>query len=157
MGMPKTLQQELRQQVPFANLEVEVFLGVLRTADVLLAPEAALLRQHDLTFAQYNVLRILRGAGAAGASCGEIAERMVSRDPDVTRLLDRLEARGLVRRLRDERDRRVVRATITRAGRALLAPLDESLPAVHRRQLGHLSRRQLETLAELLALARTPP
>jgi DNA-binding MarR family transcriptional regulator len=155
--MPRSLQREIRQRVPFADIEEEVFLSVLRTADALLQPEAALLRTHDLSFAQFNVLRILRGAGADGASCGDIAERMVKRDPDVTRLLDRLEERGLVRRFRDRRDRRVVMAAITDAGRALIAPLDESVPAVHREQLRHMTRKQLETLAHLLALARTPP
>ena len=155
--MPRALQHELRQTVPFTSIEEEVFLNVLRTADALLQPEAALLRTHDLSFAQFNVLRILRGAGKGGASCGDIAERMVKRDPDITRLLDRLEERGLVRRFRDADDRRVVMAAITDAGRALIAPLDDAVPAVHRKQLRHLSRKQLETLAELLALARTPP
>lgn len=155
--MTSPLQRELRQGTPFTNLEEEVFLNVLRTADALLQPEAALLRTHDLSFAQFNVLRILRGAGADGASCGDIADRMVNRDPDVTRLLDRLDERGLVRRFRDARDRRVVVAAITEAGRALLAPLDDAVPAVHRDQLRHMTRQQLETLAELLTLARTPP
>ena len=155
--MSHSLQHELRQRVPFTDIEEEVFLGVLRTADALLQPEAALLRAHDLSFAQFNVLRILRGAGPDGASCGDIAERMVKRDPDVTRLLDRLEDRGLVRRVRDGRDRRVVMAAITEAGQALIAPLDDAVPAVHREQLGHMTREQLETLAELLAVARTPP
>src|SRR5690606_2208029 len=111
----------------------------------------------DLSCAQCNVPRVVRGAGSQGASCGDIAGRMVKRDPDITRLLDRMEERGLVRRFRDADDRRVVMAAITEAGRALIAPLDDAVPAVHRRQLGHMSRKQLETLAELLALARTPP
>jgi|SRR5690606_22339757 len=155
--MPRALQDEIRQNMPFPSIEEEVFLSALRTADALLQPEAALLRAHDLSFAQFNVLRILRGAGSQGASCGDIAGRMVKRDPDITRLLDRMEERGLVRRFRDADDRRVVMAAITEAGRALIAPLDDAVPAVHRRQLGHMSRKQLETLAELLALARTPP
>jgi DNA-binding MarR family transcriptional regulator len=155
--MTSRLGRELRQGKPFANLEEEVFLNVLRTGDALLQGEVEVLRGAELTFPQYNVLRILRGAGAAGASCGQIGERMVTRDPDLTRLLDRLEARGLVRRARDARDRRVVVAAITEAGLAVLKSLDAPVARVHRERLRHLSREQLETLAELLALARTPP
>jgi DNA-binding MarR family transcriptional regulator len=142
---------------PFADIEEMVFQHVLRTAEALLEPEVALLRAADLSFAQYNVLRILRGAGAGGLPCGEIAARMVNRDPDITRLLDRLEARGLVRRSRDEQDRRVVVADITAAGLAVLKPLDGPVARVHREQLAHMSREQLESLAELLEIARTPP
>ena len=154
--MPSALMRELRQEKPFANLEEEVFLGILRTGDALLQGEVDILRTAELSFAQYNVLRILRGAGVSGASCGDIAERMVNRDPDLTRLLDRLETRGLVHRARAPEDRRVVVATITPAGRELLNQLDGKVAAVHRDQLGHLTREQLETLGELLALARTP-
>ena len=142
---------------PPAGIEETVFQQVLRTADALLEPEAALLREADLSFAQYNVLRILRGAGAEGLPCGEIAERMVNRDPDITRLLDRLEARGLMRRARDRRDRRVVVAGITAAGLAVLRPLDGPVTRVHRDQLAHMTRKELETLIGLLEKARTPP
>ncbi|MDQ2669800.1 MAG: MarR family transcriptional regulator, partial [Gemmatimonadota bacterium] len=114
--MDSVLARELRQGKPFANLEEEVFLNVLRTGDALLQREVEVLRTEGLGFAQYNVLRILRGAGEDGASCGDIAERMVNRDPDLTRLLDRLEAGGLVERSRLETDRRVVVAKITRKG-----------------------------------------
>ena len=155
--MPSTLGRELRQGKPFANLEEEVFLNVLRTGDALLQGEIEVLRSAELTFPQYNVLRILRGAGVAGASCGEIGERMVNRDPDLTRLLDRLETRGLVSRSRDANDRRVVVASITEEGKAVLKSLDGAVARVHREQLRHMSRRQLETLAELLALARNVP
>jgi DNA-binding MarR family transcriptional regulator len=139
------------------DIEEMVFQHVLRTAEAMLAPEEALLRAADLSFPQYNVLRILRGAGAGGLPCGEIAARMVNRDPDITRLLDRLEARGLVRRSRDQRDRRVVVADITAEGLAALKPLDGPVARVHRDQLAHMSRRQLETLIELLEIARTAP
>ncbi|MEP6729993.1 MAG: MarR family transcriptional regulator, partial [bacterium] len=135
----------------------EVFLNMLRSSDVLLQGETETLREVQLTFAQYNVLRILRGAGKGGAPCGAVAERMVNRDPDVTRLLDRLEDRGLVQRSRDKQDRRVVIAGITSAGLALIKPLDAAIAQLHRAQLRHMSRAQLEQLAELLALARTPP
>lgn len=155
--MKSALGREIRQGKPFANLEEEVFLNVLRTGDALLQGETAVLRAADLTFAQYNVLRILRGAGTNGASCGEIAERMVNRDPDLTRLLDRLESRGLVRRSRDAHDRRVVVAVITDAGKEVLGSLDAPVGRVHREQLRHMTRQQLETLADLLALARSSP
>ncbi len=141
---------------PVAGIEEVVFQQVLRTAEALLEPEVAVLRTADLSFAQYNVLRILRGAGT-GLPCGEIAARMVNRDPDITRLLDRLEARGLVRRSRERKDRRVVVADITTEGLALLEPLDAPVTRVHESQLAHMSRAQLEKLAELLELARTPP
>ncbi|MDQ3138438.1 MAG: MarR family transcriptional regulator [Gemmatimonadota bacterium] len=133
-----------------------MFLNVLRTGDALLQREAEALRAMELTFAQYNVLRILRGARPQGATCGEVGERMVNRDPDVTRLLDRLEARELVRRSRHAQDRRVVVAVITEKALALLKPLDAAVPRLHREQLRHMSRAQLELLAKLLVLARTP-
>ncbi|MDF2770623.1 MAG: Transcriptional regulator, MarR family [Geminicoccaceae bacterium] len=155
--MKSALGLEIRQGKPFANLEEEVFLNVLRTGDALLQGETEVLRAAELTFPQYNVLRILRGAGTNGASCGEIAERMVNRDPDLTRLLDRLESRGLVERSRDARDRRVVMATITDAGKEALKSLDVPVARVHRERLRHMTRQQLETLAELLALARSSP
>ena len=155
--MDSALAREIRQGKPFANLEEEVFLNVLRTGDALLQREVEVLRTEGLGFAQYNVLRILRGAGEGGASCGDIAERMVNRDPDLTRLLDRLETGGLVERSRLETDRRVVVAKITRKGRAVLERLDGKVADTHRQQLRHMTREQLRTLAELLALARTQP
>ena len=155
--MASSLRREIRQRKQFVAFEEEVFLNVLRTGDALLQRETEVLREADLTFAQFNVLRILRGAGPDGLPCGEIATRMVTRDPDVTRLLDRLDRRGLVRRSRAENDRRVVVAVITDAGLAVLKPLDAIIPRVHRDQLRHLTRAQLETLAELLVLARNPP
>jgi DNA-binding MarR family transcriptional regulator len=155
--MDTSLRRELRQEKPFTSIEEVVFLDVLRTADVLLQGEVAVLRGVDLSFAQYNVLRILRGAGKGGLPSMAIAERMVNRDPDVTRLLDRLEERGLVVRTRDSADRRVVHASVTRDGLALLKSLDAPVLKVHRDQLSHLSKKQLETLASLLEAARTRP
>jgi DNA-binding MarR family transcriptional regulator len=99
---------------------------------------------------QYNALRILRGAGEGGLPCGGLAERMIHRVPDVTRLLDRLEARGLVRRRRESEDRRVVRAWITDKGRQWIAPLDAALVELHQTQLGHLGERKLKQLVRLL-------
>src|SRR6266849_6704672 len=101
---------------------------------------------------QYNVLRILRGA-PEGLPCGEIASRMITRDPDVTRLLDRLEKRGLISRCRETKDRRTVMARITQEGLKLLTRLDEPVQADHRKQLGHLGRERLRTLTELLRVS----
>src|SRR6516225_11715251 len=111
------------------------------------------LKAEDLSATQYNVLRILRGA-PEGLACGEIASRMITRDPDVTRLLDRLEKRGLISRWRETKDRRTVMARITPEGLALLSRLDEPVQAAHRKQLGHLGRGRLRTLAKLLGLLR---
>lgn len=113
-----------------------------------------LLKPSDLSPAQYNVLRILRGAGPTGATCGDVTGRLVKHDPDVTRLLDRLERRALTVRSRDASDRRVVRTRITKAGLKLLAELDEPVDALHERQLGHMDERELAELRALLALVR---
>jgi DNA-binding MarR family transcriptional regulator len=152
--MTTSLRAELKQTRPFGSLEQEVFLNVLRTADHLLRGEVEVLREADLTFAQYNVLRILRGAGRDGITCGGISERMVTRDSDITRLLDRLEARGLVERVRDARDRRAILSRITKTGLALLEELDEPVAAVHTRQFRHMTRTQLQSLGRLLEIAR---
>lgn len=150
------LQCEIKQTKPFESLESEVYLNLARTADVLQRWEVELLKPHDLTASQYNILRILRGAGGEGHRCAEIGARMISRDPDITRLLDRLEKRGLVRRARDTKDRRVVMTCITEEGTALLAKLDEPVESTQRRLLGHMSRTDLETLNRLLEAARAP-
>jgi DNA-binding MarR family transcriptional regulator len=113
-----------------------------------------ILKPEDLSSTQYNVLRILRGA-PQGLPCGEIAKRMITRDPDITRLLDRLEKRGLISRSREARDRRTVMARITGAGLKLLARLDEPVQAAHRKQLGHLGRQRLRLLTGLLREARS--
>jgi DNA-binding MarR family transcriptional regulator len=152
--MHSRLQHEIKQRIPFASLQEEVFLSALRTADCLLAGEVAVLREAGLTFAQYNVLRILRGALPGGLSCREISDRMVTQDSDLTRLLDRLETAGFVTRKRDPQDRRVILPRITEKGLAVLDGLDKPVARVHRDQLRHMTRQQLETLAELLATAR---
>lgn len=152
--MTGRLRQEIRQKKPFTSLEEEAFLNLLRTANALSQGLAALLKSAELTPTQYNVLRILRGAGREGLPSGEVGERMVTRDPDVTRLLDRLEKRGLVKRWRDAADRRVVRARITRAGLEVIALLDEPVVQMHLRQLGHLGAERLRELVALLEDAR---
>jgi DNA-binding MarR family transcriptional regulator len=111
------------------------------------------LKAENLSSTQYNVLRILRGA-PQGLPCGEIAGRMITRDPDVTRLLDRMEKRGLISRARDSRDRRMVLARISAEGLKLVNRLDEPVQQMHRKLLGHLGRERLRALGELLAAAR---
>ena len=130
------------------------FLQIQKTADALMKDVTDVLKPARLSPTQYNVLRILRGAGAAGLACGKIADRMITREPDMTRLLDRLEKRQLIRRGRDTADRRVVRARITGNGLNVLAGLDKPVVAAHKRQLGHLGRRRLQELIRLLGDVR---
>ena len=144
------LKQEIKQKRPFRSVQEEVMLALARTADIMAAPMNDLLRAADLSSSQYNVLRILRGAGEEGLPCGEISTRMVRRDPDLTRLLDRLEARGLVHRARSTTDRRVVTATITPAALKLLAGLDEPVDATLKRTLAGVPAARLRTLLEIL-------
>ena len=148
------LRETIRQGKPFRSLEAEAFLNIEHTADALMRGLAELLKDADLSPTQYNVLRILRGAGPGGLACGEIAGRMVTRDPDVTRLLDRLARRGLIARARDGRDRRVVTTTITPEGVVLVGRLDRPVEQLHARQLSHLGERSLARLVELLEKAR---
>jgi DNA-binding MarR family transcriptional regulator len=135
-------------------LEEEVFVSFQRAADWLLQGVERLLKPHGLSPAQYNVLRILRGAGPEGLSCREVAERMVTRDPDMTRLLDRLEKQGLLSRERRKDDRRVVTTRITPQGLDLLQRLDQPLRELHRRQLRHIPAARLKALARLLEEVR---
>ena len=129
------------------------FLDLQRTCDLLTRGPAQILKNEDLSHTQYNVLRILRGS-PDGLPCGEIANRMITRDPDITRLLDRLEKRGLISRWRETKDRRVVLGRITPNGLKLLTRLDQPVEEAHRKQLGHLGKDRLRALAELLAAAR---
>lgn len=126
------------------------YLAIVQTAEQLQRGFAELFKPHDLSLVQYNVLRILRGAGPDGATCSAVSHNLIQHDPDVTRLLDRLEKRGLIERARDTKDRRVVRTRISKAGEVLLAELDEPVEALHARQLGHLGSRRLAELTELL-------
>ena len=135
------------------NLTRDTFLALLKTAGDLERQVAELLRERDLSVTQYNVLRILRGSGDTGATCGQIGERLIKHDPDVTRLLDRLERAALVERTRDPEDRRVVRTSITRAGLALLGDLEAPIDELHRRQMGHMSDEALDSLCRLLGVA----
>jgi DNA-binding MarR family transcriptional regulator len=134
--------------------EEAAFLELLRTTDILTRGLVPLLKAEAISANQYNVLRILRGS-PEGLPCGEIANRMITRDPDITRLLDRLEKRGLISRCRETKDRRMVMARITPDGLKLLARLDDPIQEGHRRQLGHLGRERLRALTELLRAARS--
>lgn len=149
-----SLQQEIRKKKPFDLAEQEAFLNIIRTASFLDGGFDALFKQHGLTNAQYNVMRILRGEGARMPSL-TVAERLVTRVPDITRLVDRLETAGLVRRDRSTEDRRVVYVSITARGLSLLAELDEPVRALHRAQLGHMAKKELAELSRLLVRART--
>jgi DNA-binding MarR family transcriptional regulator len=125
----------------------------MRTNEMLSHRFAQVFKDADLSPTQYNVLRILRGA-SEGLACGEIGNRMVTRDPDMTRLLDRLEKRSLVSRCRDTKDRRTVWTRITPEGVELLARLDGPVRAAHQELLGHLGSKRLKQLTDLLRLAR---
>jgi DNA-binding MarR family transcriptional regulator len=133
--------------------EEVLFLDLLRTTDMLTRALDRILKTGALSGTQYNVLRILRGT-PEGLPCGEIASRMITRDPDITRLLDRLEKRELISRCRETKDRRMVMARITPQGLRLLAQLDEPVKETHRKQLGHLGRERLRGLTELLHVSR---
>jgi len=152
--VPGKLVQEIHQTKPFELIEEEALLNITRTAEVIGQRTTEFLRGHQLSPAQYNVLRILRGAGEAGATCSQISERMISRDPDITRLLDRMEARALLRRERSKEDRRVVVTTISAEGLALLGTIDEPLRNFLRDRMRTLHRGSLESLVEQLEQIR---
>lgn len=151
---PRGLQAELKQTVPFGSREQEAYLSLLRTADALQAQVEMWLKEFGLTGTQYNALRILRGAGPNGLPCREIGERMITHDPDITRLLNRLEDRGLVERTRDKSDRRVIFGKVTSAGVKLLREMDAPLEKRGREMLRHVSQEKLKQLIELLELVR---
>jgi DNA-binding MarR family transcriptional regulator len=148
------LQDEIRQTRPFASREQAAHLGILRTAAALDHAVADALRPHGVTPTQYNVLRILRGAGEDGLCRNEVRERMIAQVPDATRLLDRMEAAGLIRRERGTRDRRYVTTRISDEGLRLLAELDAPIQALHRQHLGDLDPAELDTLVQLLDRVR---
>ncbi len=150
MTQPGALQRELHQSRPFRSSSQEATLGLFRTADVLRRRFARVLEPSGVTLQQYNVLRILRGAGDAGLQTLAVAERMVERAPGVTRLIDRLRAKGLVERERSAGDRRCVLCRITQAGLALLDELDGPMDAADDASLSMLTAQEQQNLIELL-------
>lgn len=150
----RKLQEELQQTRPFRSPRHEAMLSVMKTADVVRRRIAGLLDSYDVTMQQYNVMRILRGAGPKGIPTLSIAERLIEETPGITRLLDRMEKRGWVERIRCDRDRRVVYAVITTEGMRLLADIDGPITEFEAEALPHLSEAEVETLIELLARVR---
>lgn len=146
----------IRRAARFDSLEQEVFLNLWRTYDRLRIQEDALFGRFELTPQQYNVLRLLKGAHPETLPTLTLAERLVSRAPDITRMLDKLEERGLIVRQRPEDNRRVVRVGITKLGLALLEEIAPALQECHARQLGHMSAADLRQLCSLLRAAREP-
>jgi DNA-binding MarR family transcriptional regulator len=158
--MPHTLAQEIKKREPFESPAHEAYLNLLRTHAVLTAPSEKLFKQHGISPAKYNILRILRGSRSEG-ECGkfglpslEIADRLITRVPDITRLVDGLLDDGYVIRTRCTEDRRVVYVGITASGLALLDKLDQPLCDSHKEILGHMTAAELEQLSNLLVKAR---
>lgn len=151
--MVGSIQAEIKQSKPLTP-EQEVLLTVQRTADALERKVAELFKPYGLSGTQYNVLRILRGAGKDGLPCGAIAERMVTRDPDITRLLDRLDKMGFIARERGQKDRRVVYTTITDAGLKLLKQLDKPVQDLGFALVKNLNKAQMKEMVELLDILR---
>ena len=149
--MAGTVARELKQQSPFSSQEQEIFLGLLVASARIVEPWTQFLKTTaELTNSQYNILRILRGSHPNRLACSDIGERMVARDPDITRLVDRLGRRGLVERTRSRRDRRVVEVGITDKGLALLRTLDTHVEKMPKALFGHLGTPRLRQLADLL-------
>src|SRR5688572_14678266 len=154
--MVTRLRDEIKQTKPFASVHEEAFLNVARTAAVLNHSFAEAVKAYGITLTQYNVLRILRGAGKDGLCRNDVRDRLIAQVPDVTRLLDRMEEAGLIERARDTADRRLVTTHITARGLKLLDSLDQPVYDLHQRLLGHLTKAQLRTLVDLLAIVREP-
>ena len=146
---------EIHQTKPFRSLEEEVYVAIRLTSEMMDQPWVRYLRKTEgISPSQYNLLRILRGAGVNGRTMSEISERMINRDPDVTRLADRTVKLGLARRMRDEVDRRVVKLFITERGLEMLGRLDEAVVVFLKQALGALGPERLRMLRDLLGEAR---
>lgn len=155
--MPNSqLQDELKTSKPFASYTNEAYLNLIRTASILQAEMSRFLKARGLSCPQYNVLRILAGAGEDGLPCAEIGTRMVAAVPDITRLIDRLSKAGYVTRERSASDRRVVNVKITPEGSEIATALMPELNELHLKQLGHMTDEDLTALSNLLARCRTP-
>jgi len=155
-SQPRGIAREVGKREPFELPEQEAYLNLVRTCEALTRDFDALFKSHGLTDSQYNVLRILRGAAEAGERLGvyDIADRMLTRQPDITRLVHRMQAANLVVRERCAEDRRIVWVNLTRKGRSLVNRLDEPVDDLHRRQLSHLGKKRLRELSRLLYEAR---
>lgn len=154
--MTSALRDEIRQSRPFGSPEQEAYLNIVRTAAMLMDRFEQMLKPFGITSAQYNVLRILRGAEPQGLCRNDLRDRMLTRMPDVTRLLDRMEEAGLVVRSRNAEDRRLVTTRITDQGRRLLDELEGPVLEEHQCRLGHLDEAQLRDLTDLLSRVRGP-
>lgn len=146
----RSLKSAIKQTKPFKSLKEELMLTIVRTAADLEHQAAQEFKPFGLTSTQYNVLRILRGAGPDGLCRNEVGERLVRQVPDVTRLLDRMEEAGLIARERGTEDRRYVTTRLTSEGLELVNKLDDEIGAMHEKQLGHLSEKQMRDLLGLL-------
>lgn len=155
--MSSGLGAELKQNKPFETLEEEAMLSIARTAAIIEHQATQALKPYNLSLSQYNVLRILRGAGADGLCRNEVGKRLVTEVPDVTRLLDRMEEAGLISRQRGAEDRRYVTTRITRKGLDLVGRLDRPVRELHQAQLGHVGKKTLRALIDALAEVRTKP
>jgi DNA-binding MarR family transcriptional regulator len=144
------MKRSVKSPAAAPALEAQAFVSLLRSADFLARDVEALLKPFALSAAQYNILRILRGAGPEGLACREIGCRLISRDPDITRLLDRMDSRGLIVRARETKDRRVVKTRITAEGLRILAELERPVAGLHRRQFRHFPAKKLRELSRLL-------
>jgi DNA-binding MarR family transcriptional regulator len=150
------LKHEIAQQSPFSSPEEEALLNLMRTADCIQRAFQRMSRPWGVTSTQYNVLRILRGSHPQGLTCSAIGERMITAEPDITRLLARLKAMKLVRQHRDRRDRRVVWTQISEPGLDLLRQMDPAIEKEPGNLLGHLSEQEVAEFIRLLELARKP-
>lgn len=152
--MPTTLREELKQRKPFTSLQQEAQLSVMRTSAMLVDAFERMLKPYGITSTQYNVLRILRGAEPTGLCRNDLRDRMLTRMPDVTRLLDRMEESGLIDRTRETSDRRMVMTRIAGKGRRLLDDLEPEVAREHERAFARLTKEQMRTLIAHLAAVR---
>jgi DNA-binding MarR family transcriptional regulator len=148
------LKSEIAQDRPFSSMEEEAFLNLLRTSDCLHRAFQRKSRNWGVTSTQYNVLRILRGAQPQGLTCSAIGDRMITAEPDITRLLARMKTLKLIKQQRDKRDRRVVWTQISAAGLELLHKMDPEIQQTPKDLLGHMKKSELADLTRLLELAR---
>jgi len=152
--MAGRIEKEIHQTKAVRSPQEEALLNIVRTADLLSMAIGTLLKPHGLSGTQYNVLRILRGAGDDGVSCKDVGARLITRDPDITRLMDRLEQRGLIVRGRAAEDRRIVTHTLTDSGMELVNQLDGPVDDLNRQLLGHVPPEKLNQLVNLLEEVR---